>query len=57
MTLLYIVGIWEQNALKEAEGPQSEPEERTMVVLNFTEGLALIGAHIKMSEGSDWDEQ
>jgi hypothetical protein len=44
-----------KSALEEAEEP--EPKERTVTVLNLTEGLGLIAAGVKVFEDSDWNEQ
>jgi hypothetical protein len=41
--------IWKQSTLKETGAPK--PKERTMTVLNLTEGLGLTEAGIKMSKG------
>jgi hypothetical protein len=38
--------IWKQKALEKAE--ESEPQERTMKVLNLTEGLVVIKDGIKV---------
>jgi len=46
--------IWKQSTLEETGAPK--PKERTMTVLNLTEGLGLTEAGIKVSKGQ-WYEQ
>lgn len=46
---LYLVGIWKQSTLEEAEETQAEHKERTVMVLKLTEGLAPTEAGIKVS--------
>jgi hypothetical protein len=41
LTLNDCVEIWKQSTTEEAEEPQPEPKERTMMVLKFTAGLGL----------------
>jgi hypothetical protein len=42
------VEILKQCAIGEEENPEPEPNERTMMVLKFTEGLGSIAAGIKV---------
>jgi hypothetical protein len=45
---VYLVGIWKQSALEEAEETQAEHKERAVMILKLTEGLACTEAGIKV---------
>lgn len=47
----------QKQSVLEAEKPESEPKERTMMVTVLTGGLALTGADIQVSENSDSNKQ
>jgi hypothetical protein len=55
LTLDYITDIRKQSALEEAE--KLEPEERTMTVSKFTEGLGLNDTGFRVFEDTDSKEQ
>jgi len=57
LTLYHPVDIRKQSALEEVEEPESEPMERTMMVLKLTEGLGLIEGCIRVFEYIYWNEQ
>ena len=49
--------IRKQIFLEEAKEPESEPIERTMSDLNFTEGIRMTEADIRLSADTDCNEQ
>jgi hypothetical protein len=40
----HLVEIWKQNAIEDAEGPEAELKERTVTVLELSDGLGLVEA-------------
>ena len=57
ITFRDFVEIRKQSVLDKADGPESEPRDRTMTVLKLTGRLGLNETGIKMFENSDWNEQ
>jgi hypothetical protein len=53
----HLVDIRKQSALEETEEPEPEPGERTVMVVNLTEGLGLTEEGIKAFVDADWKEQ
>jgi len=41
LSLDHMIDIRKQSALEKAEGPEPEPEDRTMTVSRFTEGVGI----------------
>jgi hypothetical protein len=51
------VEIRKHSALDEAEKHEAEPKEKTTAVLQYTAGLGLTEAGIKLFEDNGWNEQ
>jgi hypothetical protein len=57
LTLCHLVQIRKKSTRGDAEEPEPEPKERTVTVVNLTEGLGLTEGGVGVFEDVGWKER